>query len=86
MQTEWNLQKNVCVWRSRFQSKNLYKWVKHGFAIKSLSWKESPWSGNTLSGKEKVLGATVSGESHVDNIQGNEKAHHYWFSLKKVQL
>ena len=36
------------VYEEAYNSKiNIYKWVKHGFVIKSSSQKEILWSGNT---------------------------------------
>ena len=37
-----DLYEEVC-----FTPKNVYKWAKAGFAITSLSPKDSPWSRNT---------------------------------------
>ena len=50
-----------------FVQKNVYKWTKLVFAMKSLSGKYSPCS---LSGKEKIPGSGVGKESHVDSILG----------------
>ena len=36
-----------------------------------------------LSGKENILGATVSKESHADDILGHERTHDYWFPWKR---
>ena len=51
-----------------FVKKHVYKWAKNGLANMRLSQKDSPWSNNTLSGKEKVLGAVVNKEEHADSL------------------
>ena len=38
------------------------------FATMSLCQKDSPWSGNTLSGKEKVLNVDFSKGGHADSL------------------
>ena len=43
----------------------------------SLNPKESPRSGNPLSGKEKVLGAVISKEGYAENLLSHERTHHY---------
>ena len=52
----WNFLKNMrCICRGTcYSPRNVSKWAKHGFPTLSLSWKDSPWSGNTLSDKENV--------------------------------
>ena len=66
-----------------FSLKNMYKWAKYVFVILSLSWKESPWNGNTLSGKEKFMDTAVSKEDHADSLLGHESTFHYWIPWKK---
>ena len=36
-----------------------------------------------ISGKEKVLGAAVSKDSHANRLEGYEMMHHYWFPWEK---
>ena len=48
--------------------KNVYKWAKHGFFTISMSQKDDQWSGNILTGKEKVPGVAVSKEDHADSL------------------
>ena len=56
--------------------KNVYKWAEPKFATISLSQKDSPESGNTLSSKEKVLYAVVS-KGHADSLVGYERTYPY---------
>ena len=52
--------------------KMFYKLAKHELATISLSQKDSPWNGNTLSsGKGKDQGAAVSKEDQADSLLGN---------------
>ena len=37
----------ICLWRSMLWG-DAYKWAKHGSATFSLSWKDNPWSRNTM--------------------------------------
>ena len=79
VKTMWKLQKNVwCIRRCIFLPKNVYKWVKHGFATtrQSMEWKETD-----SPAKKKVPGAVVNKVGHADSLQEYEKK-----SLKKVQL
>ena len=64
--------------------KEMYKWVKHGFAFTSLSQKDSlmKWK-RYLSGQEKVLEAAVSKVDHIDRLLGYENTHQYWFPWKR---
>ena len=82
MQTMWNL-----LWyiygEACFNQKTLYKWSKNGFAIMSLSWKDSQWSGNILTRKENVLGSAVCKKGHTDSTLRYERTHPYWFPWKK---
>ena len=69
-----------------FSQKNVYKWVKQRFATMSLSWKDSPLSGNMLlSGKEKVPGAAVGKEGHADRSFYVLEPYHSWLPLTKVK-
>ena len=59
-----------------FVKKNLFKWAKHRFAIKSQNQKDSPGvETHTLSGKEKVLGLAVHKEGDTDRLMEHEKTH-----------
>ena len=71
-----------CVQRSMFLAKNVYKWVKHGFATTSLSQKrrvETCW----FSSKESVVGTAVNKEGHADSLLGYERNHHNGFPWKR---
>ena len=48
--------------------------------------KDSPWSRNTLSDKEKIPGAAVSKEGHTNSLLEDEKTLSLLIYLKKVQL
>ena len=58
-----NMYRDVC-----FSQKDIYNWVKHGFAT-TVHGVETHW----LSGKEKVLGTEVSKEGHADSVLVYEK-------------
>ena len=53
------------------------------FVTTSLCQKDCPWSGNIISGKEKVTGETVSKEGYADILLGHERTHHKWFLWKR---
>ena len=74
---------DMCTKKHVLVKKNIYKWAKYEFATISWSWKNSPWSGNKLSGKEKVAGTVVS-KGNADSDLGYKRTHHDWF--QKVQL
>ena len=60
-----------------FSLKNVYKWARQRFGPTSLREKDSPWSGNTLFGKENVSGIVFIKEDHADNLLDYERIHHY---------
>ena len=48
--------------------------------------KDSPWNGNTDSGKKKNPDAAVNKKSHVDTLLEHERTHYYWFPWKGGKL
>ena len=70
-----------------FESKNVYKWVKHVLLLwvwikKTVHGAETHW----LSGKAKVPGTSVSKEGNADSLLRYEKTHHNWFPWKRYNF
>ena len=66
----------LCVQKSMFQLRYVYKWTEHKFDTMNLTLHEMETHG--LSSKEKV--ANKGG--HADSHLGHERTHHYWFPWK----
>ena len=69
---------------ARFNQNVFSNWLNMG--LLQRVWREEIFhvvGTDWVSGKENVLRAAVSKESHANNILGHERAHHYWFPLKK---
>ena len=80
VQTMWNSQKNVDVYREAYFSfkKNLNKWTQNRFV--TINWVKKTVNGvktHWLSVKEKVLLAAVIKEGYADSVLGHERTHHH---------